>query len=377
MGLGGYNPGTVNENTFHIERDGGEVTLQIEVPMAEIQKRERDLLVTARAKLNVPGFRSGKAPEHLVLRYYGEDEFAHDLKDDLVREWLARALDALDLHPLTTPTVETTAFTRGERLSFQAKFAVLPEVAIPDAMAVDVPEPPPAEVTDDEVSGVLAELRRDAAVLEPKGGPAEEGDVVSLQRTNRDWEGEATASRPIGKQLLNAQAGQKLALVDEDGHSEVFSVTGVYRVILPTQDEAAGHYGHASWEEFGSVVRAELSRVAEGRRLRMWRLAALDTVAESLEVEVPSSLVAEVVADEWKEVRLPHDQKPQFEEAVRRRLRREVLAQRLAEAKDLRPDEDEVKRRTEGQDRDENAVRAALVLEQAADWIIANTRRNE
>lgn len=377
MGLGGYNPRTVNENAFHIERDGCEVTLQIEVPTAAIQKKEEELLVMARAKLKVPGFRSGKAPEHLVLRYYGEDEFAQDLRDDLVRDWLSRALDELDLHPVTTPTVETTAFARGDRLAFQAKFAVLPEVTIPDEIAVDVPEPPPAEVTDDEVAGVLAGLRRDAAVLEPKGSPAEEGDVVRLQRADRDWEGEATASRPIGKQLLNAQAEQKLTLVDEDGHSEVFSVTGVYRVLLPTQDEAAQHYGHASWEAFESVVRTELARVAEGRRLRMWRLAALDAVSEWVQVEVPSSLVADVVAEEWKEVRLPPDQKPQFEEAVRRRLRREILAQRLAEARDLRPDEDEVKRRAEGQGRDESVVRAALVLEQAADWIIAATRRKE
>lgn len=367
----------MNENAFHVERDGCEVTLRIEVPAEAIQKKERELLVVARAKLKVPGFRSGKTPEHLVLRYYGEDEFAHDLKDDLVREWLARALGELNLHPITTPAVETTEFARGSRLAFQAKFAVLPEVTIPDEIAVDVPEPPPAEVTDDEVAGVLAGLRRDAAVLEPKGGPAEEGDVVRLQRADRDWEGEATASRPIGSQLLNAQTGQKLTLVDEDGHSEVFAVTAVHRVLRPTEDETAAHYGHASWDVFQSLVRAELSRVAEGRRRRAWRLAALDAVGEWLHVEVPASLVSDVVATEWKEAGLPLDQQPQFVELVRRRLRREILAQRLVEAKDLRPDEDEVKRRAEAHNRDEGDVRAAIALEQAADWIIANARRNE
>ncbi|HEU68517.1 MAG TPA: trigger factor family protein, partial [Candidatus Acetothermia bacterium] len=107
VGLGGYNPGTVNEREIQVERAGGEVTLSIDVPAEEIRRKEQDLLAAAQAQLKVPGFRHGKAPQHLVLRHYGEDEFVQDLKDDLVREWVARALRQFDLHPLTTPTVET------------------------------------------------------------------------------------------------------------------------------------------------------------------------------------------------------------------------------------------------------------------------------
>jgi len=376
VGLAGYNRGAVTEQGFHVERAGSEVVLSVEVPAEAIRKKEQDLLALARARLNVPGFRPGRAPEHLVRRQYGEDEFIHDLKDDLIQEWLTRALSELGLHPVSTPTVETTAFDSGRRLAFRARFAVLPEVTIPDELAVDVPEPPAASITDEEVEGVLAGLRRDVAVLEPRGGPAQEGDVVRLERAGRDWEGEATATRPIGKQLLGATAGARVVLTDESGQSEAFAVTGVYRVVLPTPDETARHYGHSSWDAFAAAVREELHRVAEARRKTAWRLAALDAAADALQVEVPPSLLAESVADEMRELRLGPGQKPQLEGAVRRKLRREIVAQRLAEAKGLRPDEDEVRRRTEGRDRDEAAVRASLLLEQAADWIIAHARRN-
>lgn len=338
---------------------------------------EEELLAEARAQLRVPGFRPGKAPAHLVLRQYGEDEFTRDLKEDLIRKWLSRALAELDLHPVTTPTVTNTTFVRGEHLSFQARFAVLPEVAIPDALAVEVPEPSPAEVTADEVQAVLTDLRREAAVLEPKGGPAEEGDIVRLERGGRDWEGEATASRPIGKQLLGVQPGQKVTLSDEEGHSEVFSVTGVYRMVLPTQDEAAGHYGHPSWEAFAQAVREGLARAAEGRRLRAWRLAALDAAAAALQVEVPPTLLAEAVAEELKEINLPAAERPRLEEAVRRKLRREIVAQRIAEAKGLLPTEEEVDRLVADGEREAGAVRAGLVMERAADWVIAHARRKE
>lgn len=99
---------------FQVQRDGGEVTLQVEVPREAIEAKGRDLLELARARLSIPGFRSGRAPDHLVLRYYGEEEFARDLKEELVEEWLGRALEELGLRPVTTPRVETTAYERGK-----------------------------------------------------------------------------------------------------------------------------------------------------------------------------------------------------------------------------------------------------------------------
>ncbi len=365
----------MNEREVRIERTGGEVTLSIDVPAEEIRKKEQDLLARAQAQLRVPGFRRGRAPHHLVLRHYGEDEFVQDVKDDLVREWVGRALRELDLHPLTTPTVETTAFVPGERLAFQVKFAVLPDVTVPDEISLDLAEPEPAAVTDEDLTAALADLRREAAALEPKEGPAEEGDVVRLQRGDHDWEGEATAARPIGKQLLGVRAGERIILTDAEGRSEGFVVTGVYRLLLPSPDEAASHHGHPSWEALAEALRTEFAKAAEARRLRAWRLAALDALAESLQVEVPPTLLAEAVASEMKELRLSPGQRPQLEEALRRKLRREIVAQAVATSKGLRPDEDEVRQRADEQGRDEETVRAVLTVERAADWIISQTRR--
>ncbi|MFH1609096.1 MAG: trigger factor family protein, partial [Candidatus Bipolaricaulota bacterium] len=85
----------MTEQGIHVERNGSEITLTIEVPPEAIQQKEQELVAAVQGEIKVPGFRRGKAPEHLALRYYGEDEFARDLKDDLVREWLSRALREL------------------------------------------------------------------------------------------------------------------------------------------------------------------------------------------------------------------------------------------------------------------------------------------
>jgi len=373
VGLSSYTSRVVTQSGFQVEREGGEVVLAIEVPPEAVREKERELLALVRAKLRVPGFRHGKAPEHLALRYYGEAEFAGDLQEELVREWIARALKELDLHPVTTPAVETVAFVRGERLALKVTFAVVPELAISDELTVNIPEPPPVNVTDEDVAGALAELRRDLATLEPKLTPAEEGDVVRLRRGKRDWEGEATSSHPMRAQLLGARVGATLTVVDEGGRSEEFTVTDVYQVTLPAPDETAARYGLPSWEALGQEMREGMVRVATGRRLRAWQQAALDAVADAFQVEVPPTLLSEAVAEETKELQVPPDQKPQLTEIVRQRLRREIVAKRVAEAKGLRPDEAEVNRLVEEGTRDEGAVRAALVFEQAADWVIAQT----
>ncbi len=367
----------MNEREIEIERVGGEVTLSINVLEEAIRKKEQDLLSAARAKVKVPGFRQGMAPHDLVLRQYGEDEFVQDVKDDLIREWVSRALRELNLQPLTAPTVETTAFVRGKKLAFRVRFAVLPEVTVPEEISLVIPEPEPAQVTDDDVAAAQAELRREAAVLEPKEGPAAEGDVVRLQRGKLDWEGEATAARPIGKQLLGVGVGERITLTDPEGKSEGFTVTGVYRLLLPSPEETAGHYGHPSWEAFTAAAKTGLLQAAEGRRLRAWRLAALDALADRLQVEVPPTLLSEAVAEEMKELRLPESERPKLEEALRRKLRREIVAHAVAETKGLYPTEDEARTRAEELGRDEEAARAGLIVERAADWIIANARRNE
>lgn len=372
----GYTPRAVGDQNVQLERNGHEITLSIDVPKEAVQTKEQELLRALAREVKVPGFRPGKAPTDLLLRHYGENAFLAELKEALIREWLARTLEAMDLHPVTTPQVETVAFTRGGQLAFRAKFEVLPEVVIPDELPIEVAEPPPAEVNEEELAAVLADLRREAAVLEPKTGPAEEGDVVHIRRGDRVWEGEAAAARPIGKQLLGATPGGRVILTDEGGQSEEFEVAAVYRVLLPSPEEAASHYGHASWDAFREEVRAELLRQAEARRRHEQRVNALDALADALNVDVPPGLVQEVLAEEIGRLRGNAALRPEVEAAVRRRLRREILARRVAEQKELLPSEEEVKTRAREGGEEEAAVRGRLLFERAADWIIERARRS-
>lgn len=365
----------MTDEAVTLRREGTQVTLEIRVPGKAILAKRAALLETLGREIQVPGFRPGKAPEHLVIRHFGEDAFWAEVKEHLVEEWLRKALMDHDLRPVTTPKVKDVEFVRGERLVFRAEFEVLPEFEIPEELSIQVSEPPPAEVEEEEVEEALEDLRREAATLHPKDAAAEEGDVVHLRRGERFWEAVATAEKPIPAQLLGAQRGAKVILTSEDGHAEEFEVVGVYTRSLPDPEETARYYGKEDWEALREEVQRQLLRRAEARRLRDWRAQALDALAEVLQIPVPPGLLAEVVEEERARLSNREEVKAEVERAVARRLRREILIRRLADQKDLWPSDEEVQRIAKETGEEEDRVRDRLLFEQAADWVIAHTRR--
>ncbi|MBC7222112.1 hypothetical protein H5T56_03920 [Candidatus Bipolaricaulota bacterium] len=365
-----------NEN-IQLKREGTLVSLEIRVPKEAVLQKEEEILRALARELQVPGFRPGKAPKHLLLRRYGEEAFWEEVREHLIQDWLDKALKELALRPVTTPRVKTLEFVKGESLSFQAEFEVLPEFSVPEDLKISVEEPPPAEVREEEVDAVLVELRREAATLEPKTTPAEEGDVVHIRRGDHIWEGIATGERHIGRQLLGVKAGTRVVLADEEGRAEEFEVVGVYKLILPSPEETARHYGKETWEELQNEVRAELLARAEAKRRDELRRRALDALAEALNIPVPPGLLAETVEEEMKKFPKNPEVRAEVEKAVERRLRREILIHRLAEEKGLHPDPEEVRRIASQEGEDEESVHNRLLFERTADWVLEHLRRSE
>ncbi len=368
-------PHVASEN-IQVKREGTGVTLEIRVPKEAVRQKEAEVLQVLARELSIPGFRPGRAPPHLLLRRYGEDAFWEEVRERLIEDWLNKALQELGLHPLTSPSVQVVEFAKGEGLAFRAAFEVLPEFTVPEELDISLEEPPPAEVREEDVEAVLADLRREAATLEPKNAPAEEGDVVHIRRGEHIWEGKATQERPIGRQLLGARAGTRVVLTDEENHAEEFEVMGVYRVLLPTPEETARHYKKESWEELREEVRAELLARAEARRRDELRLRALDALAEALQIPVPPKWLAEMVEQEMKRFPKSPEVRAEAEKTVARRLRREILIHRLSEEKGLKPDPEEVRRLATEEGEEEEPVHSRLLFERTADWVLEHLRRS-
>lgn len=81
------------------------------------------------SKMNVPGFRKGKAPRKLVEKLYGEGIFFEDAVNALYPKAYEDAVAEAGIKPVARPEIEITEVD-GEGFSFKATVVVKPEVKV-------------------------------------------------------------------------------------------------------------------------------------------------------------------------------------------------------------------------------------------------------
>jgi trigger factor len=133
--------------------------------------------------INVPGFRKGKAPKHIIEKLYGEGVFYEDAVNSLYPEAYAAAVEEAGLEPVDRPEIEVEEVS-GDGFTFKAVVTVRPEVTLGEYKGLTA-EKAEANVTDAMVEAEIDRLKeRNARVITVEDRPAENGDQTVI-----DFEG--------------------------------------------------------------------------------------------------------------------------------------------------------------------------------------------
>ena len=89
-----------------------------------------------RGRLNVPGFRKGKAPRKLIESIYGEATFYDEALDLIFPDMYQEAVKAEDLHPVDRPELDLEQIGSGKELKFSVEVFVRPDVTLGDYKAL-------------------------------------------------------------------------------------------------------------------------------------------------------------------------------------------------------------------------------------------------
>jgi len=128
------------------------------------------------SRLNIPGFRRGRAPRHIVESMMGRTALLQEALEFMVPETLDKVLQDEEVSAFGEPSIEVTEL---EPVSFTATVPLEPTVDLMDYREIRV-ETEPVEVSDEEVDGVLDRVRDEQAVWEPVERAAEYGDRLNL-----------------------------------------------------------------------------------------------------------------------------------------------------------------------------------------------------
>lgn len=136
-------------------------------------------------KLNIPGFRKGKAPMKMIEKMYGAEIFYEDAANILIPEAYDEEIEKADVEPVARPTVdEMEQIGKGKPFIFTVLVAIKPEVTLGQYKGIEF-EAEEIEVTDDEVMDkVKEEQEKNASMETVEDRAAMMGDTVVI-----DFEG--------------------------------------------------------------------------------------------------------------------------------------------------------------------------------------------
>ncbi|MCR4655234.1 MAG: trigger factor, partial [Lachnospiraceae bacterium] len=167
----------------HLEHNMAKLT--IEMSAEELEKALNDSYHKNKKRLNIPGFRKGKAPRFMIEKVYGPEVLYNDAADELINKGLKdEVYDKDDLKVVSRPEVEVTQIEKGKPFIYTAVVALKPEIELGKYKGVKI-DKISAEVTDEDVDKEIEKEReRNGRTVSVEDRPVKDGDITII-----DFEG--------------------------------------------------------------------------------------------------------------------------------------------------------------------------------------------
>lgn len=130
-------------------------------------------------RINIPGFRKGKAPLKVIEAHYGPAVFYEDAFDEIFPEIYEQVVEENKLNVVDRPSVDFSQIERGKDLIFTCEVFVTPDVTLGDYKGVEVVKVEPV-VAEGAVDKEIERARDNAARMIEVDRPAEKGDIVLI-----------------------------------------------------------------------------------------------------------------------------------------------------------------------------------------------------
>ena len=348
--------------------------LAVEAPVDVVQKEWERAYGRVQKQARLPGFRRGHVPRSLVKLHFADD-VRREVAEHLIPDVYRQALTEAGIDPVNEPDLQEVKLEENAPLSFVAVVEVKPAIAPAGYTGLDVQHAPPA-VSDDDVQQTLEQMREQQAEFRSVDRAAAEGDLVVVDYTLAPEAHEPTTATgyhfivgsdsvmpEIDAAAVGMRAGDKkdVALRFPDDHrmeslrgrggTATLKVSEVKEKVLPPlDDEFAKALGQFETLE---GLRAEVRTQLEARREVEQRRELEDKVVAAAlarhDFTVPDAMVMRQIAHQveharerlrrqgvdpdgvqWDYQKLIGELRPGAEQAVRRALLLEAIADKEA-----------------------------------------------
>ena len=294
------------QTTLHIELDNEDVEPYIDRAYKRVVQR-----------VNIPGFRKGKAPRSIVEQMFGRESLINDVLDTMLPELTSKAINDQELDAVGLPSIELEELAP---LQFSATVPLQPEVDLGNYQGIRIKKEV-ANLDEGAVDQRIEQLRLSVASWEPAERSVEMGDMVSAQIEGQ-IDGKTTFDEKDAVYLVNEEIArpfpgfsEKLVglSVDEPaefdldipedfpdpniaGKTSTFNVTisDVKSRILPELDDEFAKSigdGYEDLDDLKSQISESLQSEADIEITRTYRDSLIEALVETATLEIPPLLL--------------------------------------------------------------------------------------
>ncbi len=392
------------------------IKLRMELGAEAFEEAMQNAYLKTRGRINVPGFRKGKAPRKLIERMYGESVFYEEAFDAVFPSLYDAAIEEHGVKAVGRPEIDIETISGDKGLAVTAEVYVHPEVVLGQYKGLSV-ERPDDTVDEDSVDQELGRVRqRNARETEVEGRPVKDDDIVTLDYAGT-VDGVAFEGGTAEKQTLTIGSGQfipgfeeqmvgmnigeekdlSVKFPDEYHAEELKGKDAVFHVKvhairtreLPDLDDefAKDVSEFDTLEEYKADIRAKLQREATRRADAEFENALVEAAVENASMDVPPPMVEQKIDTMLRDMSMrmayqgirmedylkytaqsEEDLREQHREEAEKRVKGELVLEAIRRAENLQPSEAEIDeviaRYAEGSGKSFEEFKAGLTAQQ-------------
>ena len=398
------------ENTGGLER-----RMTVQVPAERVDQEVGSRLQSMTTTVRLDGFRPGKVPLKVIEKKYGK-QVRLEVIDQVVNSTLQEALTQENIRPAGTPNIEPKDFEPGEAFEYVATFEIFPEISGNVDYGFSVTRPV-ADITDDDVTAMLENLRSQRATWNEIKRPASMQDQVTI-----DYEGTVDGSAFTGNkaekmpvvlgsdsmipgfedQLVGVSAGDETTLditfpddypsTEVAGKAAKFSVKihTVSEMVLPEIDaEFAKAFGvpEGGMGALTEEIKNNMERELKGLIKSKLKSQIFDGLLLNNPLELPASLVETEIKELQQQEGNQGLDASALQGSAENRLKLGVIVSEIAKQNQIQLDPDRVRELVEtiassyekpeevvqwyyGSQEMLAGVQSAVIEEQVVEWVV-------
>lgn len=294
--------------------------LTIEASAEELEKAIQAAYQKNKGKINMPGFRKGKAPRVMIEKMYGPGVFYEDAANALIPDAYAKEVESCDLDIVSQPKIDVVQIEKGKSFIFTAEVALKPVVTLGEYKGVEV-EKQAVEVTDEEIMAEIdKERENNSRTIDVDDRAVQNGDMVKLNfegfvdgeafegGKGEDYDltiGSGSFIPGFEEQLVGAKIGEEMEVnvtfpeeyqaAELAGKAAVFKCT-VNEIKVKELPEADDDFAKDVSEfdtlaEYKEDIKKNLAEKKEKEAKTAKENAVVAKIVENAEMEIPDPMV--------------------------------------------------------------------------------------